>query len=168
MTSTKRIWLQGLVASAALAVVGIAYNGMPTLNKINTVAYSMEEGVPAPPKDVHIVPRERAMEEHGEAEEGQTLGGDGIPAEEVAPTEESVTVAMDKSFFAGINAMYFLDKLFNIGWGCGQLIIGAWVTWKFKTKRDERKLTDSLIDRRVDARLAEKYAEKYPERRKNT
>lgn len=91
-----------------------------------------------------------------EVEEG-TVGGDAV---------EERAAAASPGFWDGINAKYLLDKLFTLGWGLGQIVIGAWAGMRFRARKQEKMMTESQIDRRVDARMAEEYAKLHPDRRK--
>ena len=81
MNSTKKIVIQGVVASAALMFVGVTYNAL-TLTasaplKLEPVSIEVNMR-PMAPEDFHVMePRERAIEEHGEPREG-TVGGDEV------------------------------------------------------------------------------------------
>jgi hypothetical protein len=72
-------------------------------------------------------------------EEGEVLGADGVEPYilEYAPTESAPDKAVEEpidngGFFAGVNARYLLDKLFNGLWLLGQVVVGAWAARKWR------------------------------------
>lgn len=47
--------------------------------------------------------------------------------------------ATSPGFWDGVDARYLLDRLFTLGWGLAQIIIGAWAAVAFKRRNKDDK-----------------------------
>jgi hypothetical protein len=117
MNARKKIVAQALVCSGALAVLGIIYNGMPSLNKVKSaeVMYSIEaeEAAPAP-----------APPEENNSYNAYRLR---VPTPEPTPRPLPPEIA-----HPGLMEKLDVNNVFNKVWGLFQALIVAWATYKFQ------------------------------------